>query len=105
MFSNIRNKVCPVINNDILNNIVNNIDNMPNLQHFSFKCFLKDIEEDIYKNYIRKLLSLKLKYVELIIDKEGYFSRLYTLEELKTICTSINTLNLNKINIRKYEIK
>ena len=38
------------INYSILNNIYNNIDNMPNLKEFELNCYSKDIDECFYKN-------------------------------------------------------
>ena len=93
-----------IINNDIINNIFNNIDKMPRLQHFSFNCFVKYIDEDLYKQYINKILSLKLISVELEIKKEDYIRvSYYSLNELKDICSKINTIKINKIIIRKWD--
>ena len=95
-----------MINFDILDNIYNNIDKMPNLKYFSLACFSKDINKSFHDNFIRKLLSRKLDYVKLVIEiNEKQNGELYSLNELKEIYPEItniiNNITLNKIIIRK----
>ena len=71
---------CPILNNlmhfrlvtslichNHLNNLYNNLDNMPNLKYFELYCITKDIIDYLYKKYIKKLLSLKLDELYLSI--------------------------------------
>ena len=60
------------INFELLNNLYNNIDNMPNLKDFKLECFSKNINESFYKQMIRKLLSLEIKSI--IIDLKNDYS-------------------------------
>ena len=95
-----------MINFDILDNVYNNIDKMPNLKYFSLACISKDINISFHNNFIRKLLSRKLDYVKLVIEiNEKQNGELYSLNELKEIYPEItniiNNITLNKIIIRK----
>ena len=57
------------IRKNIINNIYNNIDNMPNLINFKFECNTnEDINEDFYNKFIIKILSLKfIKKIKIFI--------------------------------------
>lgn len=82
-----------------VNNLFNNIDNMPNLRRFIFHC-CSDITDDFYRKIIIKLLSLNLDYIELKING-FYYSEKYLYEELKEICPLISLYNYEQINIYK----
>ena len=91
-----------LISFDILNNIYNNIDKIPNLKYFSLYCISKDINKHFYNNFIKKLLSRKLDYLKLIVDiNEKKLSELYSLNEIKEIYPEIHNITLNNIYIRK----
>ena len=49
----------------IINNIFKNIEKIPNLKSFKLSFTCKDLKEKCYEEYIKKLLSLKLKSIEL----------------------------------------
>jgi len=57
---------------EVLNNIYNNIDNMPNLKSFILKCYQKNITEDFLIKFIKKILPMKLNHVELYLTKKAY---------------------------------
>ena len=48
------------INSDILDNLYNNIDKLPNLKFFEFVCTTLDDSDDFYKKFKKKLINLKL---------------------------------------------
>ena len=91
---------------EILNNIYNNIDNMPNLKSFVLKCYQENINKDFLIKFIKKILSMKLNHVELYLTKKRNdlekFHEEYSLNELKEIYPTIDFNFLNHINIRKF---
>ena len=97
------------INKDILLNLYNNIDKMPNLKKFFLKCISKDISYIFYEKLIKKLLLTNLSEIELEIKSEFRYTvyidddKEYSLEELKQICPEVNFLKFKKLNI-KYNI-
>ena len=88
----------------ILENIYNNIDCLPSLEYFDFSCITYDIEEDFYKKFIKKLLSMKLDYIYFNIKEDLYDYNdkyeCYSLNEIKEICSNINA---KQFNIIKYK--
>lgn len=97
---------CYRMNFEILNNIYNNIDNMPNLKSFVLKCYQENINKDFLIKFIKKILSMKLNHVELYLTKKRNdlekFHEEYSLNELKEIYPTIDFNFLNHINIRKF---
>ena len=95
--------VCNTINLDVLNNIFHNLENMPNLKYFILKCISKEINEEIYKKFINKILKMNLKKIELIILRESWEKEdvYYSIDELKGINSDIKLKNLKKIKIHK----
>ena len=95
-------------NFDILNNIYNNLDKMPNLKSFSLKFSHKYITEEFVFKFIKKLLLMRLNNIELFLTKvyenEDYHEE-YSINELKEICDKININYFNHISIRKFETK
>ena len=86
---------------DILKNIYNNIDKMPNLKKFYFIADTKDVQEDFFLNFIKKVLSLK-SIREIGINFFGYhFNFLYQKKELRKMFPEIN-LNELYIKIKKF---
>ena len=55
---------------EVLYNIYNNLDKMCNLKHFSLTCIQRNIEDNFHKNFIKKLLSLRLDSIEFKIIKK-----------------------------------
>ena len=91
-----------IINNELLNNIYNNIDKMKNLKRFYFMCISIDASEEFYKEFIKKILVLKLNYIYLCLMKVNRFpDEKYTLNELKQFCNEINC-NQDSMNVYKF---
>ena len=85
-----------------MKNIYINIDNMPNLKHFILNLNIEQIDNEFYQKFIKKILSLKLENINIIIkEKEEYEYKYYSLVELKEINPIINCINFNKIFIQK----
>ena len=90
-----------ILDIDILKNIYNNIDKMPNLKKFYFIADTKDVQEDFFLNFIKKVLSLK-SIREIGINLFGYhFNFLYQKNELRKMFPEIN-LNELYIKIKKF---
>ena len=77
------NSKCPILKNlahfrlktylvryEVLNNIYNNIDCLPNLKYFELYCFTKDSIDIFYIKFIIKLLSLNIDEIYLRIKYE-----------------------------------
>ena len=97
------------INYDILINIFNNLDHMPKLKEFKINCFSKYINKEFHKNFIIKLLSLKIK-IYLNLQNEMKITDLYSENELKhlypdykaKLCTSqIFKFIKTRFNVKK----
>ena len=88
-------------NDDVTKNIFNNIDNMPNLESFSFHYSIEDSFPDYHNDHynedaVKKLLklkSIKVVFIE-IYSKKQYYSK----NELKSLYPEIN---FNKFKIMK----
>jgi hypothetical protein len=88
---------------NIIKNIYKNIDCMPNLKIFYLLC-VKDYKgnEDFYKKFIIKLLSLGLDTIHFKISNE-YNVDTYTEDELKEIYPKIEYNKYKEIFIQKFE--
>ena len=84
---------------NILKNIYNNIDNMPNLVEFYISFQLEDISNKFYKRFIEKVLSNKL-IKKATIKFSECFEKL-SLIELKKLFPKINFRKFTEINIYK----
>ena len=85
-------------------NLYNNIDYMPNLKKFYFRSKVQ-IDEDYYKKFIQKLLSINCFDISFIInfldyDEENYYSK----EELSQMFPNINFQKYKNIKISKFKI-
>ena len=81
---------------EILNNLNINIDNAPNLENFLIKSISKSIDKKTYFNFIKKILSLKLKDIYIFIYIEGIKNRPYqeySSDEIKEILDDNNDLS------------
>ena len=97
---------------DILNNLRNNINKMPNLEQFNFICKCDyDITKEFYMQFIKEILSLK--YIKIIkisfygkmgkfVNEEDY---IYNKDELIKLFSDININKFYETKIMKYEIK
>ena len=64
---------------------------MPNLKYFNLNCCCKDINNNFYNKFIKKLLSKKLYDIYLVIrisNKNIY--EFYTEEELKEMFSDLD---------------
>ena len=103
---------------EIFKNLKNNIDYMPKLKKI-YLHFTTDIDRTTYEEFIRKLLSLKLEFINIDIsfnikfnfyndkdddeDDDWYYNdHNYSFEELKIINENILSLNFENIKIKKY---
>ena len=98
---------------ETINNIFNNKDKVPNLKIFTISGTLENkINEDLYLNFIKKLLELKnLETIEIIIEIDDYklknikevkFSN-YSEKELKDLFPNLNYKKYNSISISKLD--
>ena len=91
------------VNLDIIYNLYNNIENMPNLKKFKFICKSKDITENFYIKFIQKILKLKLNFIEISIvkneDEENDIE--YSFDEIKTLFPEINYFKFENYHIYK----
>ena len=85
-------------------NIYNNLDCLPSLKSLDFHGITKDITEEFYKNMIEKILILKLDYIFFTIKKNPNDSNeKYKEEEIKEMFPHLNYINLDKVNIGKFQ--
>ena len=96
---------CSIENEKILNNLYDNINNMPNLKDFRLTVNKIYVKKNIYEKFITKILNLKLDFIALKLISDFEESEEYTEKEIKIICPNINYLNFGKIHIDKYKEK
>ena len=91
------------IHYNLLKNLYNNIDNMPNLRYFELECDTVDINENFYKELILKLIKLRLDKLTIIVKKSYNEEVLsfYSKNELKKLCPNIIFIDFNNIYIQK----
>ena len=83
----------------LLKSIYNNIDNMPKLKIFKLKCYTYKIDKEFYNDFIRKLLSLKLDQIVLLVKYDVSGLKKYSRQELKEICPNMNHLDFSNVAI------
>ena len=88
---------------NILENIYNNLINMPNLKNISLVCSCKEITKSFYDKLIIKLLKMNLDKIKLIIKDNIIKSEAnrYLRKELKELYPNICNLNYKNIYIEK----
>ena len=87
---------------DILKNIYNNIDKIPNLEKFYFIVDTKGVQEEFFLNFIKKVLSLKsIREIGINLFEDS-FSNLYKKKDLRKMFPEIN---LNELYIRINEFR
>ena len=95
-----------LIEMNILENIYNNIDKMPNLKAFHLDCFCS-VNKEFYLKLISKLLSLNLEYIHFSIldtDKNKKIGKKsYTVEELKIIDNDFDNYKYDYYFIQKFD--
>ena len=90
---------------EIIENIYNNLDNMPNLKQFKlFFKWCKGLNKEFYIVFIEKLLSLNLNGICFKYYEHGYFDKVFLDEnELLEIYPQFRTENINKIEIQRFK--
>ena len=83
----------------ILKSIYTNIDNMPKLKIFKLKCYTRKVDKEFYNDFIRKLLSLKLDQIVLLVKFGVSGLKRYSRKELKEIYPDMNHLDFSNISI------
>ena len=87
-----------------MENLCNNLINMPNLTKLVIDCSIhENIDKEFYLNFIKKCLELKLKRLYFSIKKTADESKIvpYSREELQEIYPNINYFKYKEIFIRK----
>ena len=85
---------------NIINNLYNNLDNTPNLIDFNIYCHPSGLNEDFYKKFIKKILSMK--YIKRIdINILSNCDKFYSKKELKKLFPDINFNKFYEVNIKK----
>ena len=90
---------------EILENIYNNLNNIPKLKDFSITINIKIIrliDKDFYLKFIRKLLSLKLNSITYEYKDFYDFDFYLKKNELLEIYPNFKTEDIRNIKIRKY---
>lgn len=98
---------------NVLKNLYQNMDYMPNLKYFELKCYQKDINEDFINNFIKKILSTDLDIVKFALTKDKFFLnelrykkyKEYSLNELKEIYPNVNINKYKILSIIKNDHK
>ena len=81
----------------VINNIIKNVNEIPSLKCFIFKCY-SDINEKEYNELIKKVLKLKIKSIEFGINSFAKYKE-YTEQELKSIYKDRDFKYIEKIKI------
>ena len=91
------------LTSEVLTNIYNNMEKMPNLREFTINTGVDNIDENFYLKFIKKILNLKLEYIYFSprVNYLGH-SEKYKINELKEISNNINEKKYNKIYISKF---
>lgn len=92
------------INFEIIKNIYNNIECMPNLKYFTLDC-INSVDEDFYKKFITKILSLKLNFIFFSILNRDFTREEdpYSEKELQEFYPNINFKQYEFIFIQKFK--
>lgn len=102
------------MNIENLKNLFFNIEKLPKLIKFGLCCFSKEIKEDLYMQYVKKLLSMNLEFLVLrikttvgndIIIQENYDIddvEYYSRNELKELCPNLKYYRFKLIRIAKF---
>ena len=87
----------------IINNLYKSLDKMPYLQTFILSCSTKGVKVEFYEKLIQKLLSLRLKKIEMDIqnDLNLKFCKYYTKNELQKIYPKKSCFGFENITICK----
>ena len=88
---------------ELITNLYNNIDKMPNLIEFYFSvCIINEnLNETFYYNFVKKVITLKS--IKKIFIRTSY-SSIYSKNDLKLLFPGINFMKLLYINLIKINI-
>ena len=88
---------------DIINNIYYNLDNMTNLVDFKLWCDIKEVNDEFYIRFIRKVLSMKyIKNIDISFIRYSNYEY-YSKKELQELFPDINYDKYYYIIIQKLE--
>ena len=95
------------LSKNILNNLYNNIDAMPSLKKISLDFIVPELDEEYFKKFIKKILSLKLYDIHINITKDYIKNDEYYLKnDYKELFPDINFDNEYKeIYIQKFKME
>ena len=96
------------LNSDILQNLYNNIDNMPNLINFTFICKPKEMKRKFRQQFLNKILTMKyIKRIDIQISKNRNAYKKFSKDELMKIFPDVNFHKFYEVNIidELYEVK
>ena len=91
---------------DVLENLYNNLDKIPNLKSLVLKCNDKHITKEFSIKFIKKILSLKLNNIDIYLTNQYFFEKgheKYSLNELKEIYSKFDINSFNHVCIRKFD--
>ena len=92
------------ISNQDIDSLYANLNQMTNLKYFKFKTISNPIQLNFYKNFIKNLLELEIKEIELDIKNKNKLNDKeidYSEDELKKINPLFDSTKFKKIIIRK----
>ena len=91
------------INFQIIENLYNNLNNMPNIEALFIAAVQGNMNEEFYKQFIVKILSLpKLKYIYFSIQTDIKKDIPYSEEELRKIYPNIDYSRYDNIFIHNF---
>ena len=90
---------------EVVENVYNNLTKTPNLKNFEFVCICNGISKELYEKFIKRLLEMKLDYINFNITKKDEERNIidtenYTDEELIELYP--DTLTNKNYKISKY---
>ena len=93
------------LNKNILDNIYNNFKAMPNLKKLLLDFIVKELDEDYYKKFIKKILSMKIPNVHVNIKKDSTkYEEYYSEEDYNKLFPDITfDYKYEEIYILKYK--
>ena len=85
---------------DILNNIYNNLDKMPNVKKFTLITICTKIKKEFYLKFVTKILSMNINEINIDFEQDINMNEM-TENELKEINPNLKFNNIYKIHIKK----
>ena len=89
-----------IINVDILKNLFNNLNKIPNVKKLFIDCFERNIDEEFYQEFVRKILSLQFRDIHFSIRPDLLREECpYSKDELLEIYPNIDFSKYENIYI------